>query len=96
MNLFKSREVREALQFAEDGGQALHIYNSLKLPNLKGGARCFLRYKQWAHLFDQNEKRLRKTAKRLGVNTVRMHRKGQRGQHVDLCGRPLERARAEC
>jgi hypothetical protein len=43
-----------------------------------------------------NEERLLKTARRLGVRKPRVDRRGELGQHVDLCGKPLERAMKEC
>lgn len=49
-----------------------------------------------AHLLDANESRLIKTAKRCGVRVIKVSRRGKRGQHIDLCGKPLEKALREC
>lgn len=98
MRHFGQREVREALQHAASGGQALHVWD----PGPSAAARwpkapaIFLKHRPWAHLFDQNSSRLVETARRLGVRRVVIDRRGGRGQHVDLCGAPLERAIAEC
>ena len=85
------RNVREAQQYALDGGQALHTYPALDIPTAPA---VFKRHSTWAHLFDQDKARLTRTARGLGVRVVVVHRAGQRGQHVDLCGKPLERALA--
>ena len=45
--------------------------------------------RQWGHLFGDNADELIRLAKIFGVRRPFVHRKGQRGQHVDLCGRPL-------
>ncbi|MCK5639236.1 MAG: hypothetical protein KAJ19_00510 [Gammaproteobacteria bacterium] len=100
MKLFKYKELREATQFAKFGGQALHLYNSTKLPfgyrNKKSVPGTFLKHKQWGHLFDNNRKRLRKTAKKIGIQRVKIDREGTYKQHVDLCGVPLEKAKNMC
>ena len=56
---------------------------------------CFQRSKRWAHLFGEDAGALERKARSLGVRRVVVSRRGQRGQHVDLCGKPLERAIAE-
>jgi hypothetical protein len=56
----------------------------------------FKRYRTWAHLFDQNRVRLEETASGLGVRVIKVDRPGARGQHIDLCGRPLARAMEIC
>jgi hypothetical protein len=48
------------------------------------------------HLFDKDESRLVATAKRLGVRVIAIDRRGQPGQHIDLCGGPMRKALAEC
>ena len=48
-----------------------------------------------AHLFDQDETRLRATARRLGVKIIQVCRPGSPSQHIDLCGQPCRRAQAE-
>lgn len=61
-----------------------------------GAPRCFRESAHAAHLMDQDRDRLTKTAKRLGVRRVVIDQAGRPGQHVDLCGKPYERARGEC
>jgi len=54
------------------------------------------RNKGWAHLFDQDKERLIATAKWLGVRVIKVEREGKSLQHIDLCGKPLQRAKVEC
>lgn len=96
MRKFESREIRDAEEYARSGGQALHIFN-------RGGEfdhltkiSVFLRNHPWAHLFDQDKARLVKTARKLGVRQIVIDREDRDGQHVDLCGKPLDRALALC
>lgn len=90
MKLFQMREVREAIEHAMAGGQAVHLHT------LTNGHPLFTRYGEIAHLFDQNRERLIRTAQQLGVRVIKLERSGEPGQHVDLCGHPLERARIYC
>lgn len=53
---------------------------------------CFKGRRQIAHLFDQDKARLVRTAKRFGVRVILVEREGTHQQHIDLCGKPLERA----
>jgi hypothetical protein len=57
---------------------------------------CFKDRTQIGHLFDQSKERLISTARKLGVRVIRVERDGQRGQHIDLCGKPLARAVELC
>ena len=100
MKLFDGREknlkaVREAMDYAEEGGQALHVW-----PQPKNGwpnaPKVFRDSKLWAHLIDRDRDRLVKTAKELGVNVIRVEREGERGQHIDLCAGPLKKALRRC
>jgi len=98
IRLFTSRQLREARQHALDGGQALHVWTpprSNGRSEWPGAPQCFQRSRTWAHLFDQDVERLRKTARRLGVRKVLIHHEGTPQQHVDLCGKPLDRAQEE-
>lgn len=92
------REIREAIAYAMEGGQALHTHTIIA--NRDKAPGCFIRDVdaglEIAHLFDQNASRLCATARRLGVRRVVVEREGTPRQHVDLCGRPLERALEEC
>jgi hypothetical protein len=93
MKSFEQRDIAGALAHAKAGGQALHLcsrsFVSRSAPAVFRNAECF------AHLFDGDRARLVATAKRLGVLCVIVDRDGEPGQHVDLAGRPLERAEAE-
>ena len=94
MKLFKEHELREAYQFAEDGGQALHMFSN---PGLYPNApNCFKRSNRAAHLFDQDVIRLQRTAKSLGVTRIVVGCPGTHKQHIDLCGGPLHRAIRQC
>lgn len=101
MKLFTTMQIKEAIAHALAGGQALHVW----LPcagvwNVDAAPECFRRAarngKPFAHLFDQDAERLKKTARMLGVNVVHVDHPGDRMQHVDLCGRPLDKAVAVC
>ena len=45
-----------------------------------------------AHLFDQDKARLEKTARRLGVRVIYIHKEDTPRQHIDLCSGPLRKA----
>jgi len=94
MKLFKAREVQAAKEYSLRG-QALHVWDPGP-GGWPGAPLVFQRNRPWAHLFDMNEERLLKTARRLGVRRPRVDRRGELGQHIDLCGKPLERAMKEC
>ncbi len=99
MRLFQHEEVREALEHADAGGQALHVWeppNDGRRSFWPGAPEYFLRHLLWAHMIDHDEERLIALAVNLGVRRVYVHRRGRRGQHVDLCGLELERALAAC
>lgn len=95
MHVFQQKEIREAIQHAGTGAQALHLHRFLtpRAPS------CFKRDVEAglpiAHLFDQDHRRLVATAKRLGVKVIRIERMGTPRQHIDLCGQPLRRALEE-
>lgn len=98
MKRFEQREIREAQDYAGEGGQALHVWmhDPEAALEYRRAPRVFRENTPWAHLFDQDEERLVKTVKRLGVRIVKVERRGQRGQHVDLCAGPLKKAIAMC
>lgn len=83
---FEMKEIRKAIDYSLHGGQALHIHN------MNVGHPLFKRYPKIAHLFDMNKNRLIATARRLGVRVIKVEREGADGQHIDLCGKPFERA----
>ena len=96
MKLFQHMELLEAYKHVANDGQALHVWipPEGKWP---GAPKCFLKSnKQWGHLMDLNEERLIETAKRLGVKVIKVAQCGRRSQHIDLCGKPLEKAIKEC
>lgn len=104
MKLFGAMEIQEAYDWSRAGGQALHVWYPCRgVASLFWDASrapgCFVREakagRAWAHLFDQDHERLIETARRLGVNVILVSNEGTHKQHVDLCGRPLERAVAE-
>jgi hypothetical protein len=87
MRLFEMAQLKEAIKFAEEGGQALHLHT------FNSGHFLFRRYPVISHLFDMDKDRLVETARSLGVNVIKIEREGERGQHIDLCAGPLERAK---
>ncbi len=58
----------------------------------KSAPRCFRESTQFAHLFDQDEHRLTKTARWLGIRKIYVHHRGEDRQHIDIVGGPLVRA----
>lgn len=97
MKRFETKQILAAYEHAEGGGQALHVMNAqLAIGGRKGVPSCFHKSKLVAHLIDYDRDRLEKTARRLGVRVIKVERAGGRGQHIDLCGGPLQRALQEC
>lgn len=94
MKLFEERAIRDAWDYAQQGGQALHLFSS---PGIYPGAPAvFKRYKQAGHLFDFDRRRLVYTVRKLGVRCVVVSCSRTYKQHVDLCGKPLEKAKGLC
>ena len=93
MNIFQRRELEAAIAWATAGNQALHLMEGSFAYLQKRTPSCFKGRKQIAHLFDNDESRLIATARRLGVHVIKVERRGwKEGQHIDLCGKPLETA----
>ena len=90
MKRFEAREIRKAIDYAMQGGQALHIHS------INRGHPLFRRYPMIAHLFDQDKQRLIATAHRLGVRVIKVGREGEQQQHIDLCGKPFTKAFESC
>jgi hypothetical protein len=88
MRAFERGQSNEAMLYAAEGGQGLHVYPALGM----NAPLCFKRSKQWAHLYDMDTKRLISTAKQLGVRVIVVHYRGHPNQHIDLCGGPLKKA----
>lgn len=93
MKTFPRRQIREAMAHAAEGGQALHLMEGSFAYLRADTPSCFKGRREIAHLFDQEKTRLIATAKRFGVRVIKVERDGQPGQHIDLCGKPLERAK---
>jgi hypothetical protein len=88
MRLYHGNQVRKALEHASAGGQALLI-----MPwNRDEGPKPFRKAEMIGKLIDLNRERLVATARGLGVRVIKICRKGKPGQHIDLCGTPLDRA----
>jgi hypothetical protein len=96
IKLFQHNEAEAAMDFADEGGQALHLWN----PDVRGwpeAPTCFKRScKEWGHLLDRDIDRLIATARSLGIVVIAVSRRGMRGQHIDLCGGPLRKAKGLC
>jgi hypothetical protein len=90
MKLFQEKEIFKAYTFASSGGQALHLFEFAGI--WPGSPVCFKCSRFAAHLIDYDITRLKLTASELGVKKIIVSRVGQRGQHIDLCGRPLQKA----
>ena len=93
IRIFQERESQAALKFAVEGGQALHLMSGRYADLRSDTPSCFKGRREIAHLFDQDATRLRETALRLGVRVILIERPGTPRQHIDLCGRPLDRAK---
>lgn len=91
-------ELREAVEYAEKGGQSLHLHTIIG--NRSKAPECFVRAvdkgENIAHLFDQDKRRLIATARKLGIRVIMVEREGTPHQHIDLCGAPLKRAVELC
>jgi hypothetical protein len=92
MRAFTERELHSALAFPAGGGQALHLISPRYAYLRKDTPACFKKRSILAHLFDADRDRLESTARRLGVRVIRVERESTSRQHIDLRGKPLERA----
>jgi len=90
MKKFAMKQLREAIEHAANGGQALHLHT------INSGHRLFRRYPVIGHLFDQDKKRLIYLAGRLGVNVIKVEHEDTPKQHIDLCGKPFDLAVELC
>jgi len=96
MKIFQQRDLQAAYAHAGAGGQALHLMDGSFAHLRRDTPNCFKGRRQIAHLFDQDRERLVRTARKYGVRVIRVERDGDPlRQHIDLCGRPLERAMAD-
>jgi hypothetical protein len=92
LQVFQQRELRAAYDHSIAGGQALHLMDGSFAYQQSRTPSCFKGRKQIAHLFDMNLERLISSAKRFGVRVILTEHTGTYRQHIDLCGKPLERA----
>lgn len=93
MKLFLQNELIEAYEHAKGGGQALHMMSGRFAYLRNDTPACFKGRRELAHLFDRDPKRLIATARKFGVRVIKIEREGDpMRQHIDLCGKPLERA----
>lgn len=99
MKLFTAKQVRDAIAYGDAGGQALHVWSPPQNETKSfwpGAPVCFQNAGIWAHLIDRDLQRLKDTARKFGVRKIKISSQGRSGQHVDLCGRPLDRAMEQC
>ena len=90
MKLYRRREeLSIAMGEADSGMQSLFIHSWVGGPE---APVCFRGLRMIGKLFDNDCVRLEQTAKRLGVKKIKIDRRGKAGQHVDLVGRPLQKA----
>jgi hypothetical protein len=68
----------------------LHVWTPVPAERARAPL-AFRMANRWAHLFGDDVAELKAIARLYGVNRAKVGRRGERGQHVDLCGRPLER-----
>lgn len=69
----------------------LQVYKAQK-KLFPGVPACFKRSRFWGHLVGDDVKQLINTGERLGVKQIVIGRRGRPGQHIDLCGTPLDKA----
>lgn len=96
MRRFTWEKQREAIRWAAAGGQALHVHSFGVTESSPAVFRSAVERRGespvMAHLFDWNQERLTTTARALGVVRLHVDRPGSASMHVDLVGRPLEKA----
>jgi len=89
MKTFTTLQQREAIEYALNGGVALHIFPTGF--GRKDMPRCFKVGNEIGHLFCQSEITLKIIGKKIGIRKICIHHRGTRSQHIDLCARPLEK-----
>jgi hypothetical protein len=89
--IFTQSQVLAAREHAMHGGQAIHLHRMLGLNPPQCFARDVRAGKDIAHVFDQNTARLIATAKKMGVRVILVDRLNSAHQHIDMCGKPLEK-----
>lgn len=91
LRVFKVREIREARQYALDGGIAVHLH-WMVFPK---SPACFKRDvnagKPIAHVFCQSVAMLKRIARENGIREVYIDREGTPSQHVREAAQPAPR-----
>jgi len=90
LKLFRMFQLDEAIAWAKEGQEALHVYRPGQLRPSRLDA--FNNSATWGHLFCQDREALIIAARHFGVQRIVIHHQGTDRQHVDLCGKPLELA----
>ena len=95
MKMFSQKHLTQALLYARNGGQALHVCKTDTLPAL-ATPPSFRGAKEFAHLIDLDRARLIQTARSIGVRNIVVDRDETDCQHIDIWGKPLSLARSMC
>lgn len=96
IKLFQHNEAKAAMDFADNGARPCTC-GILIVRDCPEAPSCFKRSaSEWGHLCDMDVHRLVSTARSLGVVVIVVSRRGMRGQHIDLCGGPLRKAKELC
>ncbi len=90
MRIYPRGGENEALKHAQGGGQAICLA-TFKVPSPPYRKGMFVA----GSLIDHNTRRLRRTARALGVPKIRVRACGDQHQHVVLFGEPLIKAMRE-
>jgi hypothetical protein len=90
---FKTRELREAVKWAAEGGIAVHLCWTVTREQFPKAPKIFVG-KKFAHLFGPNEESLIAAAESVGCKSRWIQRKSK--LHFDLTGRTLRNAIGKC
>jgi hypothetical protein len=93
VKLFDYKDRAGYVAHAAAGGQTLTIWPGAIADASSRAPRCFKGLKEFGKIHDQDEVRLALTARKLGIRSVFLDRRGQPDQHIDLCRGPLEKAK---
>lgn len=81
----------DAIRHADADGIALHVWDAAP-GAFPDAPECFKHSSRWGHLMCKDRQKLLSLAYQLGVKCIKVGRDGRSGQHIDLCGQPLQRA----
>lgn len=97
MKTFTQMELNEAFTYAKENPDsfAIHLHFMLGLRPPQCFKRDVKKGVPIAHVFGANKEALIALAKRLGVNRIVVEHTGTYRQHIDLCGKPLQKLLAE-